>query len=94
LRERPLRVLVVAAEEQAARERTAEARERLSGLAGLRDVRFGVVPKLQASRLLSAAREHRCGLMILPRGARDGAGDRLARLLRTSDCPVLVVGRG
>lgn len=94
LRERPLRVLVVAADEQEAREWTAEARERLAGLPGLRDVRFGVVPKLQASRLLSAAREHRCGLMILPRGALDGAGSRLARLLRRSDCPVLVVGRG
>lgn len=91
LRERPLRVLVVAADEQEARKRNAEARERLSGL---RDVRFGVVPKLQASRLLSAAREHRCGLMILPRGPLDGAGGRLARLLRRSDCPVLVVGRG
>lgn len=91
LRERPLRVLVVAAGEQEARVRTEAARERLSGL---RDVRFGVVPKLQASRLLSAAREHRCGLMILPRGALDGAGGRLARLLRRSDCPVLVVGRG
>lgn len=92
LRERPLTVILVAADDEEARDRRAAADERLTTAAGLRDVRFRALPKLQASRLLSAAREERCGLVILPRGALDGAGTRMARLLRRSDCPVLVVG--
>lgn len=92
LRERPLTVVMVAADADQARERKEAAEERLAAVPGLADVRFRALPKLQATRLISAAREERCGLVILPRGALDGAGARLARLLRRSDCPVLVVG--